>query len=78
MTDLEKRHFVKKCYNEVVEDICVTQYSDIENPTSPHTSEIIRDFKAEAAEYGYMDEEEFDKLYQECEAAGMKNAMAYC
>ena len=78
MTQIEKMEFVRKCHDAVVDDICETQFGDWDNPVEPHTSQIIADFKAEAAEYDYMTEEEFDELYSECDRLATLSACAWC
>lgn len=78
MTRIEKMEFVRRCHDAVVEDICETQFGDWDNPVAPHTRQIINDFKAEAAEYGYMTEEEFDTLYSEHDRLATLAACACC
>ena len=78
MTNIEKMDFVQKCHDAVIDDICESQFGDWDNPVAPHTSQIINDFKSEAAEYGYMDEREFDELYSECDRIYFADAMACC
>ena len=77
MTREQKMAFVQRCYDDVVDDIiqCEEMYNE---PVGYSSSEIIRDYKSEAAEYDYMTEEEFDELYAECDRIAIKKAMAYC
>ena len=78
MTQLEKMEYIRRCHDEVVNDICETQLRDFDNTTAPHTSEIITDFKVEAILYEYMTEEEFDALYSEYDQMATALSCAWC
>ena len=77
MTKAEKMAFVQRCYDDVIDDIilCEEMYDE---PVGYSSSQIIRDYKSEAAEYDYMTEEEFDELYAECDRLATLRAMAWC
>lgn len=79
LTEVKKIELIERCYKDVIKDIsdCILdEFEGIER--SPRTSEIIADYKSEAAEYYDIDEEEFDRLYKIEEELSAKEAMAYC
>ena len=57
--DYDKVEFIQKCVDDVIKDISDTFFEN----RLMRTSEIIRDYKSEAYEYG-VDEKEFDRVYK--------------
>lgn len=55
----EKVEFIQKCVNDVIKELSDAFIDE----RHANTSEIIRDYKSEAYEYG-VDEKEFDRVYK--------------
>lgn len=84
MTREQMKEMVTECYEEVLRDLSemfINELADGE-PSAPHTSEIIRDWKCCAAEEWEdltVDEADkmFDELYFEIDAERSLLAQAY-
>ena len=78
----ERMELVRSCYEDVLADLNETQFG-VSEPEMPHTSEIIRDYKCEAAEE-WEDltveeaDAEFDRLYKLIDEEASRRALAYC
>ena len=72
---------VKKCYDDVIEDLNETQNNS--EPETPHTNEIIRDWKCQAVEdWDWFPteyaEKVFDDVYKIIDEKVTQETMAYC
>lgn len=76
----EMYELVQDCYNDVMDD--VIESFEREEPTMPNTSEIIYDYKSQAAE-DWDDltleevEETFDRIYKAIDAEATLRAQAW-